>query len=128
VRVAVAVGIVAIVAGAMLALLPFDDGDVRCSTPVTGARVTTERGVPAEVLVGSCDEAGAGRLLVAGGLVGLGLIVVLGGLSVGGGQQRRGRGGRVPGVGDVAGGQPRAQDESRQQAAGAQREEDRLTT
>jgi hypothetical protein len=125
VRVAVAVGIVAIVAGAMLALLPFDDGDVRCSSPVTGARVTTERGVPAEVLVGSCDEAGAGRLLVAGGLVGLGLIVVLGGLSVGGGQQRRGR---VPGVGDVAGGQPRAQDESRQQAAGAQREEDRLTT
>jgi hypothetical protein len=122
------VGIVAIVAGVVLALLPFDDGDVRCSSPVTGARVTAERGVAAEVLVGSCDEAGAGRLLMAGGLVGAGLIVVLGGLSVGGGQQRRRRLGRVAGVGDVAGGEARAQDESRQQAAGAQREEDRLTT
>jgi hypothetical protein len=128
VRVAVAVGIVAIVAGAMLALLPFDDGDVRCSSPVTGARVTAERGVTAEVLVGSCDEAGAGRLLVAGGLVAAGLVVVLGGLSVGGGQQRAGRAGGSAGLGDAAGREVQGPDGSRQQEPGAQREDDRLTT
>jgi len=115
VRVVVAVGIVAIVAGVVLALLPFDDGDVRCSSPVTGARVTAERGVAAEVLVGSCDEAGAGRLLVAGGLVGVGLMVVLGGLSVGGRQERRARLRRSSGVDDAAGREARHPDEPGQE-------------
>ena len=127
-RVVVAVGIVAIMAGVVLALLPFDDRDVRCSSPVTGARVTAERGVAGEVLVGSCDEAGAGRMLVAGGLVGAGLLVVLGGLSVGGGRDRRGRLRTSSSVGDAAGRRERRPDEPRPQGSSEQREEDRLTT
>jgi hypothetical protein len=122
VRVIVAVGIVAIVAGAVLALLPFDDGDVRCSSPATGARVTAERGVAAEVLVGSCDEAGASRLLVSGGLVGAGLLVVLGGLSLGGRQERRARVRRPSGVDDTGGREARPPDEVRQ----GQRADDRV--
>ena len=115
-------------AGVVLALLPFDDGDVRCSSPATGARVSAEAGVAAEVLVGSCDEAGAGRLLVAGGLVGAGLLVVLGGLSVGGRQERRARLRRPSGADDEAGHEARHPDELGQEQQGDDRVDSSLRT
>jgi hypothetical protein len=83
VRVALAAGIVAVLAGALLARVPFHDGEVRCGAPISGAAVSEDEAMEDVNLLSSCDDAGAGRVLVAGGLVFAGLVVMLAGLSVG---------------------------------------------
>jgi hypothetical protein len=91
VRIAVAAvlaGVVALVAAVALAVMPFDNGPARCTSPLSGGggdRLATEGGV--QVVV-ACDDDGAHRLLIASGLVVVGIVLTPIGVGVGFGSQR----------------------------------------
>lgn len=83
-RLAVASGVVALAVAALLALMPFADGGASCGSPLSGARGEAGE-APGLVLVvpPDCADAGAKRLVVAGGLVVAGLSASGGGLLLG---------------------------------------------
>jgi hypothetical protein len=68
--------------------MPFDNGPARCTSPLSGGggdRLATAGGV--QVVV-ACDDDGAHRLLIASGLVVVGIVLTPIGVGVGFGSQR----------------------------------------
>ena len=85
---AVLAGVVALVAAVALAVMPFDNGPAKCTSPLSGGggdRLATEGGV--QVVV-ACDDDGAHRLLIASGLVVVGIVLTPIGVGAGFGSQR----------------------------------------
>ena len=103
---AVFAGVVALVAAVALAVMPFDNGPARCTSPLSGGggdRVATQGG--AQVVV-ACDDDGAHRLLIASGLLVVGIVATPIGVGAGFGHQSDGRprGADRPGMPHLSGG------------------------
>jgi hypothetical protein len=87
---AVFAGVVALVAAVALAVMPFDNGPARCTSPLSGGggdRLATEGG--AQVVV-ACDDDGAHRLLIASGLLVVAIVMTPIGVGAGLGSQPEG--------------------------------------